>query len=276
MPRPIDLHMHTIHSDGVLSPADLLGHVQKAKLSAFSVTDHDTLGGWREVAGLREESDPELVPGTELSARINDDDLHILAYCFDPENPGFNRALTLFQERRVSRGREMVERLQKLGLDITFEQVLTTAGGGVIGRPHVAETLFRLGMTKVYEEAFRSYIGNGGPAYVPKPRLEPREAFDLIHAAGGIAVLAHPAIGDMWRHIEALVPWGLDGVECWHYSHKPADVRRARQVAKSHQLVVSGGSDFHGRGGREAAVGALPVPAECLEVMKQRARRYRG
>ena len=276
MPRPIDLHMHTFHSDGVLSPAELLGRVRAAKVSAFSVTDHDTLSGWRELAGLVADDDPELVAGTELSVRIDDDDLHILAYCFDPDDSAFNRGLETFQERRDSRGREMVERLQKLGLDITFGHVAETAGGGVIGRPHVAETLYRLGLTKQYEEAFRKYIGNGGPAYVPKVRLTPQDAFDLIHAAGGVAILAHPAIGDMWRHIEALVSQGLDGVEAWHYAHSPADVKRARKVAKSYQLILSGGSDFHGRGAREAPVGALPVPPEFLEAIKQRANRYRG
>jgi predicted metal-dependent phosphoesterase TrpH len=276
MPRPIDLHMHTVHSDGVLSPAELLDRVRAAKVSAFSVTDHDTLSGWHEVAKLLVDGDPELVAGTELSARIDDDDLHILAYCFDPDDPALNRALEVFQERRGSRGREMVERLQKLGLHVTFGQVTETAAGGVIGRPHVAETLYRLGLTKQYEEAFWKYIGNGGPAYVPKVRLEPQDAFDLVHAAGGVAVLAHPAIGDMWRHIEALVPLGLDGVEAWHYSHSPADVKRAKQVAKSHQLILSGGSDFHGRGAREAPVGALPVPPEFLETMKKRTNRYRG
>ena len=276
MPRRIDLHMHTVHSDGVLSPADLLDRVRAGKLSAFSVTDHDTLSGWREIAMLRVDSDPELISGAELSARIDSDDLHILAYFFDPDDIAFNRALAQFQERRVARGKEIVDRLQKLDLDITFEEVARTAGDGVIGRPHVAETLFRLGHTKQYDEAFRKYIGNGGPAYVPKPRLAPQEAFDLVHAAGGVAILAHPAIGDMWRHIEQLVPWGLDGIEAWHYSHSSADIRRAKQAAKAYNLILSGGSDFHGRGTREAPVGTLAVPPECLDAIKQRASRYRG
>ena len=276
MPRKIDLHMHTFHSDGVLSPPELLEHVRSARLSAFSVTDHDTLTGWREVASLVASGDPELISGTELSVRIDDDDLHILAYCFDPDDIAFTEALKLYQERRQYRGREIVNRLQKLGLDITFAQVEVTAGDGVIGRPHVAETLHRLGLTKQYEEAFWHYIGNGGPAFVPKPLLTPREAFDLVHGAGGIVVLAHPAIGDMWRHLDILVKAGLDGIEVWHYAHASADVKRAKREAKSYDLIMSGGSDFHGRGLREAPVGSVPVPPECLDSIKQRANRYRG
>ena len=276
MPRPIDLHMHTNLSDGLLSPPELLDRVRKSKLSAFSVTDHDTLAGWRIIAGLLTESDPELITGVELSVRIGDEDLHILAYGFDPDLSALTAALDLYQTRRSERGREIVNRLQNLGLDITFEHVKETAADGAIGRPHIAEALFRLGLTKQYEEAFYKYIGNGGPAYVPKYRLAPAEAFDLVHASGGVAILAHPAIGDMWRHIDILVPAGLDGIEAYHYSHASADIKRAKQVAKQYNLILSGGSDFHGRGSREATPGSLAVPPEYLDRIKERAMRYRS
>jgi predicted metal-dependent phosphoesterase TrpH len=275
MPANIDLHMHTYHSDGVLAPMELLDRVRASGLTAFSVTDHDTLVGWRAVASLLTAGDPELISGTELSVRMGDDDVHILAYLLDPDNTDLNAALDFYQAKRRDRGDEMVTRLQNLGLGITFDDVKTTAGDGVIGRPHVAQTLFQLGLTRQYEEAFYKYIGNGGPAYVPKYQLTPADAFRLVHQAGGIVMLAHPALGEMWRHVEHLVSLGLDGIEAYHYSHKPADIKKAKQAAKSYDLVLSGGSDFHGRGVREAPLGSLKVPPEYLGRMKERAQTHR-
>ncbi len=276
MKSKIDLHMHTNHSDGVLSPVDLLNKVRAAHLTAFSVTDHDTISGWKEVFALRTPSDAELISGTELSVRLETDDIHILAYLFDPDNQPFNEALNFYQRKRSERGEEMVDRLQKLGLSITFDDVKRTANGGVIGRPHIAQTLFSMGQTTMYEEAFFKYIGNGGPAYVPKYMLEPKEAFDLVHRAGGIAVLAHPALGDMFRHLPQLVALGLDGIEALHYSHKPQDSRKAKLAAKEFNLVLSGGTDFHGRGVREAPLGSINIPPEYLDRMKERAAAHRS
>jgi hypothetical protein len=276
MKSKIDLHMHTNHSDGVLSPADLLAKVRAAHITVFSVTDHDTLTGWREVNSLCTPTDAALISGTELSVRIDTDDVHILAYLFDPDNQPFNNALDFYQHKRSERGEEMVSRLQKLGLGITFDDVKRTADGGVIGRPHIAQTLYSLGHTNQYEEAFFRYIGNGGPAYVPKYMLSPKEAFDLVHGAGGIAVLAHPALGDMFRHLPQLVSLGLDGVEAFHYSHKPQDTRKAKLAAKEYNLVLTGGTDFHGRGVREAPLGSINIPPEFLDRMIERAAAYRS
>jgi 3',5'-nucleoside bisphosphate phosphatase len=275
MPRYIDLHMHTNLSDGVLAPPELLSLVRKAGLLAFSVTDHDTISGWREMSALVGPDDPELITGTELSVRIGEDDVHLLAYLFDPNNAEFVGALDFYQMRRTERGEQIVARLQNLGLDVTFEQVKVTAGGGVIGRPHIAATLFRLGLTKQYEEAFYKYIGYGKPAFVPKYLLAPDEACRLVHAAGGIVSLAHPTLGDMWRHVESLAAAGLDGIEAQHYSHGAADTKRARQMAERFGLIVTGGSDFHGRGIREAPLGSLAVPPAYLDRMKERAKTYR-
>lgn len=275
MPANIDLHMHTYHSDGVLSPEEILDKVRASGLTAFSVTDHDTLIGWRAVASLLASGDPELISGTELSVSMGEDDVHILAYLFDPDDADLNAALDFYQAKRRDRGEEMVTRLQNLGLDITFDDVKRTAGDGVIGRPHVAQTLFQLGLTRQYEEAFIKFIGNGRPAYIPKYQLTPADAFRLVHRAGGIVMLAHPALGEMWRHVEQLVSLGLDGIEAYHYSHRPSDVTKAKQAAKALNLVLSGGSDFHGRGVREAPLGSLKVPPEYLDRMRERAQTHR-
>lgn len=275
MKQKIDLHMHTNHSDGLLSPAELLEKVRSAQLTGFSVTDHDTLTGWKAVNRLLSDHDAELISGTELSVRMEDDDVHILAYLFDPDDVELNSALEFCQAKRSDRGREIVTRLQNLGLGITFDDVKLTAGDGVIGRPHIAQTLATLGLTRQYEEAFYKYIGNGGPAYVPKYQLTPSDAFRLVHQAGGVVILAHPALGDMFRHLEHLVPLGLDGIEAHHYSHKPEDTKKAKQAARQYDLLLSGGTDFHGRGMREAPLGSIQVPPEYLERMKERALTHR-
>ena len=226
MDNRIDLHIHTFFSDGLLSPEELLEAVRQKNLAAFAITDHDTLKGFQAVRELLAENDPKLVPGVELSVSYNRDDLHVLAYCFDPDHEGFNKALIDFQKNRNQRARRMVEKLNDMGVQITFEQVEEGAAGTVIGRPHVAEAMARTGAVPTYETAFARYIGDGKPAYVPKSNFSPPEAINLIHEAGGVAILAHPMIENRVRHLEMLVGLGLDGIEVYHSFHSRADVDR--------------------------------------------------
>lgn len=268
----IDLHMHTNHSDGTLSPLELLALVRNSGITAFSITDHDTIEGYFGIRELLKNTDPELVPGVELSVSVESDDVHMLAYLFDPDHEEFNQALMDFQQKRFLRGQMMVERLQGLGVDIPFESVEEVAGDSVIGRPHIAETLQRRGAVRSYQEAFDKYIRKDAPAYVPKAFFEPSEAIRLVHRAGGIAVMAHPIVDDMLRHLHMLVEMGLDGVEVWHSKHSPSDVERLTKLAKKYNLLSSGGSDFHGREGRYGQIGSQRVQADVLDQMKQRAR----
>jgi predicted metal-dependent phosphoesterase TrpH len=272
----IDLHMHTWHSDGVYGPARLLDTVREKQLAAFSVTDHDTLEGYHEIKKLLQDSDPELIPGVELSVEFDSQDMHLLAYCFDPDNNALVSAIEDFQEKRNQRGRMMVEKLRGMGLNMDFEAVEKTANGPAIGRPHVAEAMFNEGLVETYEEAFYKYIGNGRPAYVPKVRFLPVDAFKLVHEAGGVVVMAHPMIGAMHRHIEELSGMGLDGIEIYHCRHEKHHVKRLRHLAERFGLVATGGSDFHGRDEREAEIGSLNVPAELSEKLKIRGQQIRG
>lgn len=276
MPAYIDLHMHTNYSDGVCTPEELLENVRKSGVVAFSVTDHDTLEGYRTIKTLMTDNDPDLIPGVELSVSVEDDDVHMLAYFFDPDSAEFNDALIGFKEKRNHRGRMIVEKLQQIGLDIPFEAVEETAGGSVIGRPHIAETLHRLKAVNGYQEAFDRYIKKDGPAYVPKAFFEPAEAIDMVHRAGGITVLAHPMIDNMLRHLDRLVAMGLDGIEVRHSNHSAGDVSRLGKIASRHGLLRSGGSDFHGREGRHGQVGSQQVPVEYLDPMKQHLSKIRG
>lgn len=276
MKKQIDLHLHTNLSDGTSSPAELLEIVRAKNLSAFSVTDHDTLRGYWEVKELLIKGDPELIPGLELSLTVNGDDLHLLAYLFDPNYEALVKALDEFRQRRNHRGRLMVQRLNEMGIDISYEDVQVAAGEAAVGRPHVAETMFRLKTVRTYEEAFEKYIRNGGPAYVPKRNFTPEEAISLIHQAGGVTVLAHPVIDATYRHAEMLVALGLDGIEIYHPVHRQSDTDRLRHLAERYRLLVSGGSDFHGRNGRYGTVGSQNVPEQCLNGLKERAKQRRG
>lgn len=272
MQRFIDLHMHTSYSDGVCSPEEVLAMVRDAELGAFSVTDHDNVAGYRAVADLLREGDPEIIPGLELSVSYRKADLHVLAYFFDPEHVALNEALSEFRRRRNRRGRMIVEKLNDLGFDITMEQVEATAGGAAVGRPHIAQTMYEQGAVPSYQTAFDKYIGNGKPAYVPKINFTPEEAIAAIHAAGGIAVLAHPGIEETYHHLEMLVGLGLDGIEVYHPSHQQHHMDRFKHLAERYRLVISGGSDFHGRESRYGAIGSQHVPEELLPILKQRAQ----
>jgi len=276
MTKRIDLHLHTNCSDGVYSPAELLDMVRAKNLSAFSVTDHDTLRGYWQVKELLVAGDPELISGVELSITVNSDELHILAYLFDPNHAALVRELDEFQQRRNHRGRLIVQKLNDMGVDISYEDVQATAGGAVMGRPHIADTMFRLKAVRTYEEAFEKYIRNDGPAYVPKRNFTPKQAISLVHQAGGVTVLAHPVIDDTYRYTEMLVALGLDGIEIYHPVHRQSDTDMLKHLAARHRLLVSGGSDFHGRNGRYGTVGSQNVPEECLNKLKERAEQKRG
>jgi predicted metal-dependent phosphoesterase TrpH len=277
MIQQVDLHLHTNCSDGAASPEELLAMVRTRELKAFSVTDHDTLQGYWKVKELLVPGDPELVSGLELSVTINNSDVHLLAYLFDPTYAPLVDALNEFRQRRNQRGRLMVQKLNEMGVDISYEDVQGTAGQAAIGRPHIAEAMFRLKAVRTYEEAFEKYIRNGRPAYVPKRNFAPQEAISTVHQAGGVAVLAHPILEDAYRYIERLVPLGLDGIELYHPLHRQGDIDRLKRIAKQHRLLVSGGSDYHGRQERwYGIVGSQSVPAQCLEQLKERAEERRG
>lgn len=276
MGQHIDLHIHTTHSDGTCSGAKILEIVREKRLAAFAVTDHDTVEGYFEIRKLLKGGDPEIIPGVELSVRVDDDDLHILGYYFDPHDKKITFALEDFQKKRKQRGRLIVQKLNDLGLDLTFEAVEKLADGAVIGRPHIAEALFKNGQVGSYQEAFDRYIKNGGPAYIPKEVMGPAEAVSMIHQAGGLAVLAHPYIGDMLRYLDMLTALGLDGLEVFHYSHNRENIAFLKSLVERYGLVATGGSDFHGRSGQNGRVGSPEVPLTYLEGLKKKIKLRRG
>lgn len=243
--RGVDMHSHTYFSDGTLSPEAVVALGVEKRLAALSITDHDSVESLeraRHAAGTQ----LELVPGIELSSTHDGLDLHILGYYIDPGYEALHRRLEGFRQDRLDRALSMVRRLHDMGVELDPAEVLHLAGPGVIGRPHIAIAMVRGGHVTNLDDAFRRYLGRNGKAFVPRPSFAVAEAIELIHAAGGISVLAHPGPLMPDAVIEALVAEGLRGIEVWHPQHGPAAVRRFRQLASRLGLLESGGSDYHG------------------------------
>ena len=276
MKQRVDLHLHTTCSDGLKSPSEILEAVRERKLAAFAITDHDTIEGFLIVRELVGEGDPELIAGLEMSCSSERGDLHMLAYDFDPEHARLLETLQDFKEKRNQRGRSMVQRLNDMGITITYDDVLEAAGGAAIGRPHVAEAMHRCKAVASYDDAFRRFIGDRQPAYVPKQNFTPAEAINLIHDAGGVAVLAHPMVAGAVENIEELVGLGIDGIEAMHPDHKQHQTANLKEMAARFRLIWTGGSDFHGRGGRCGSVGSEATPIDCIQELRLRSSQKRG
>lgn len=268
--RTADLHLHSDRSDGTVPAAEVAGRAAAAGLAAFALTDHDTVAGIAEARAAAETLGLALAPGIEISAYDEArGTVHVLGYFLREDDPELVASLERFRRRRAERAREMVERLNRLGVGVTYEEVSAQAPHGLVARPHVAQALVAGGWVKSWEEAFGRYIADGRPAYVPTRHATPQEAIDAIHAAGGVAVLAHPGprATDDW--IRSLRELGLDGLEVLHPEHGRADARRFRRLARRLQLVPTGGSDWHGlRDARHAALGSQNVPYEYYLALK--------
>jgi predicted metal-dependent phosphoesterase TrpH len=259
----VDLHAHSTASDGSRSPADVVRQAKRVGLAAIALTDHDTLDGIAEAVATGLELGVRVVPGVELSAVENDVETHILGLHLS-DTRRLEAELVALREMRRSRATRIVSRLNELGVRIEFASVLEQAAGGAIGRPHVARAMIAEGWAVDFRDAFDRYLGNGRPAYVAKDRLAVRDAIGLIHGAGGLAILAHPAQGGTRERIAAFVAEGMDGVEVRHPSHSSEDMARILALVDHFSLVPSGGSDWHGAADGPRVLGMMKVPADWL------------
>ncbi|MEU9854826.1 PHP domain-containing protein [Streptomyces sp. NPDC047974] len=247
----IDLHSHSTASDGTDTPAELVRHAAAAGLDVVALTDHDTTRGHAEAIAAAPEG-LTVVPGAELSCRLDGIGLHMLAYLFDPEEPALLAERELVRDDRVPRARAMVARLRELGVPVTWEQVERIAGDGSVGRPHVAEALVELGVVPDVSGAFTAeWLADGGRAHVQKHELDPVDAIRLVKAAGGVTVFAHPGAVKRGQVVPesalaALAEAGLDGIEVDHMDHDEPTRARLRGLAKELGLLVTGSSDYHG------------------------------
>ena len=243
----LDLHLHSHASDGQLSPAAVAEAAVAGGLDVIALTDHDTAAGVHEAQEAGREMGLRVIPGIEVSTRHGDDEVHILGYFIDPDSTAIRGHQQDSATRRQDRMRRMVGKLQDLGLGVQYEDVVEAAGPDArsLGRPHLARALLSGGHTRWYGEAFERYIGNSGLAMVATDFPGVREAFDMIHAAGGVAVWAHPEIPVFDREIKRFVEWGLSGVECFRPTTLPADSLFLETVARELGLFPTGGSDWH-------------------------------
>jgi 3',5'-nucleoside bisphosphate phosphatase len=259
----VDLHMHSTASDGSRTPADVVQSAKNAGLSAIALTDHDSVSGLAEAQGAGAALGVRIVNGVELSAVEGNAETHLLGLHLR-DTAGMEHSLQSLREMRERRALQIVEKLIALGVKITYADVLAQAGTGAVGRPHVARALVEDGWATDVRDAFDRYLGAGRPAYIAKEQLDMRDAIAMIHAAGGLAVLAHPGSGGTRERLTALAAIGLDGVEVKHPSHSPGDTTRLRTLCEQLGLVVSGGSDWHGAAEGSRTIGMMQVPAEWL------------
>lgn len=271
----VDLHAHSTASDGSQSPEAAVRAAHKAGVAALALTDHDTLAGIAEAQETADAVGLRLVPGVELSVHQGAQEVHLLGLHIRDVG-ALQDELELYRDLRRARAASIVARLNRLGIAVTMDEVLTAAAGGAVGRPHVARALIAGGHVKDSRDAFDRYLGAGRPAYVDKERLDIADGIALIHRAGGIAVLAHPGGEGRRERIEPLVPMGLDGLEVRHPSHSGEDSRRLEALAEFFGLVLSGGSDWHGAGHGTRVLGAMKVPMAWLEAQDARVAKVRA
>ena len=266
----IDLHTHTTASDGLLSPEQLVEKARQAGVQVLAVCDHDSTEGVDPAVAAGKRSGVEVIPAVEINTDVDQGEVHVLGYFLDHRQLWLQEFLRKLRGGRVNRARQMVEKLNALGIKIDFARVRELARGA-IGRPHVAWAIVEAGAAKSVDEAFTRYIGRNGPAYVERLKVLPEEAVRVILRAGGIPVLAHPGWGFHEPLIPQLVAAGLEGLEVYYPDHTPAMQAHFLSLANQHGLLVTGGTDYHGEGfATKAAIGSQYVPPEVVEKLKER------
>jgi predicted metal-dependent phosphoesterase TrpH len=265
----VDLQVHSTASDGAVAPDQIPAVAASAGLSAFALTDHDSVSGVVRAQRAAAAHGVRVIAGVELSAMHEQREVHILGLHLD-DLTGIDERLRLFRLQREERAARIVDRLRERGIAITYDDVVRQAQGGAVGRPHIARAMVASGGASDFRDAFDRFIGAGKPAYVAKPMLTVTEATRLVHDHGGIAIWAHPGRDGRRDALEPLVALGMDGVEVLHPGHTPEDVQRLRALQTHLGILPSGGSDWHGDMGGARTLGAMKVPAEWMEIQETR------
>ena len=277
--RTIDLHVHSSASDGTFSPSALLAEAKKAGLSAIALTDHDTMDGICEAEKAEKELGIELVPGVELSTEYAGCEIHVLGYYVSQEYPRLKAMLEEFRDFRDTRNVRMVRRLQEEGFSVTMEQLTDKFPDSVLTRAHIARYLCETGQLPDVRTVFAEYLGENCRCYIDRPKISPVEAVNLIREAGGLAVLAHPVLcqledAQLWQMILEMKDAGMCGLEAVYSENTKEDEVRMRALAEKAGLLITGGSDFHGKNKPDIQLGTgkgdLYIPYAFLEALKER------
>ena len=280
----VDLHIHSTMSDGTMSPTEIVDLAYKKGLSCIALTDHDTVAGNQEAQERGDVVGLEVISGMELSVSFEEFNVHLLGYLIDSENVSLLRSLHTLQEARETRNREILQILGISGIHITEEELQKVSGTGQTGRPHIAKILMEKKVVRSMDEAFEKYLGRDGSAYVSRFVLDMKSAVDVIHKAGGLAVVAHPyhlikndmISGEILFRLKEL---GVDGIETYYPTHSRKFRKQLIKLAEKYGLLLTGGSDYHGtirRGTTLAGGKGVSVPAELVEIMRRTRNVHQG
>ena len=251
----VDFHMHSIYSDGVKSPAELLRHALECNLSMMALTDHDEIDGIKALRTAQEQLDPEktikIINGCEFSADYKDKSIHILGYRFDETNKELRDFIKYFKSKREERIDEIIRRCNNVGYFISKDELLKKfPKTQAYGRPHIGQLLIDGGYAKDINDVFKGILRKDSPCYVPKVKIEVPYIIDIIHKAGGLAVMAHPKLVSSDEYVVEMLAYDFDGMEVYHTKHNDDDVKRYKALATKHNLFITGGSDYHGIPGK--------------------------
>jgi len=274
----VDLHSHTTASDGALAPRDLVREAARRGVRVLAITDHDTTDGLAEALDEAARHPPlTVVAGIEINCDVEGGEIHILGYLLDYAAEWFQEFCRVQRAERAARVYRIAARLAELGMPIEPREVFDLVKEGAAGRPHIAQVMVNRGYVKSAREAFDKYLHAGGPAHVPRKKLEPGEAVAIVRKARGVPVLAHPGLAGKDELIPGLVRAGLMGIECYYAEHSAAQTAAYVQMCKDLGLVATGGSDFHGPNlGRPNALGSPHVPLAVYEALLAKAREARA
>lgn len=284
--KTIDLHVHSIFSDGSETTEKLVELAAEAKLAAFALTDHDTTDGYKSLyqaaskynTGLPKDEQLEVLPGVEISAAYKQGDIHILGLLVDPDDSEFNALLKSAEKERICRNIKMIENLKSAGLPISYEEIVAASPDSIITRAHFGKYLVEKGIVPDYPSAFEKYLGDDTPYYVARKFTGPKDAIEGIIKAGGVPVLAHPIIyrlptAELEALVDTLIGYGLRGIETIYSSHAKQDENYVRGLAKRKGLIITGGSDFHGKPKPAISIGSgrgnLRIPYSILENLRE-------
>lgn len=265
----VDLHVHTIYSDGTDSPEKIVATAKSMGLRAVAITDHDTVEGIEPAMAAARKYNLEIIPGIEFSTEYMGQEVHILGYLIDAFDRYLLDKLSYFRQVREQRMEKMVSRLQALGFSVDLDRIKAISGDGAMGRPHLAAVMVEAGIVKTKAEAFDLYIGHGKKAFVQSAKLTPSEAIRLIHDCDGVAVLAHPGLNSPSIPLGKIIDYGIDGLEAHHPGHNRELASYYERLAAEKGLIVTGGSDYHGPGAKESRLGLITVPYKIVEKMKR-------
>ena len=265
-----------------MTPRELVMRAKETGLSAVALTDHDTTSGIAEMQQAGRELGVRVLSGVEISVEYVGKTVHMLGYCFDTSGEHLQNALDELVRGRTERNHEIIRKLQSYGIGISYDEVVAESGGKVVGRPHFAAVMVRKGSVANRQHAFDEFLGSGAKAYVDRLKFSPEDSVRMIRDAGGVAVLAHPKFVCLQQDekiedvVERLVEAGLGGIECWYSMHSPEETNHYLEIARQYNLLVTGGSDFHGGAKPDIAMGTglggLCVPLSCADALEAAAK----